>query len=170
MLILVVSLGIALASGHAAGGAPKPSTSRTATTDDCPQGCYFRIGIAYCEFIGHIYNENSQDNTSLHCYNLGRKRRVPYFGGGYHYLYIGHALLFAHGKQLICCGGYFQLHGKVSDYRPVSRFYSGTFGPYECRPYSDGARCTVPSLHYPGSLVAIYLTKRGGVWWRRIPA
>ncbi len=55
---------------------------------------------------------------------------------------------------------------------PLSRFValsSFHWGDYDCIRYGDGARCTVPSPRYPGTLLAIFLTKRGGVWYKRIP-
>ena len=41
-------------------------------------------------------------------------------------------------------------------------------GDYNCRRYGNGATCTVPSDRYPGTSLAIFVTKRGGVWYRRV--
>jgi hypothetical protein len=133
------------------------------------------MGVAYCEFSNNgDGTDGGRDNTALYCYNMGRPVRVPSLSGGWKIEHRGWGWISTQdsNKALLHPYSVFVLPGEGPDsthakqYRPVSDF---NYLAYACRPYGDGARCTVPSDRYPGSLIAIYLTKRGGIWYRRIP-
>lgn len=170
LLVGAALLGVALLSGRAAGGAAASSPAHIREYgSECTHTCLFRIGIAYCEYDGQVPGPG-RDNTVLACYNMGRPERILTYQG-WRIVHRGWAWMSTQdsNKVTLHASGIFEhLPGRTppSRYQPVPSFH---YGDYACRRYGDGARCTIPSERYPGTLLAIYLTKRGGVWYRRIP-
>jgi hypothetical protein len=174
VLIVLVLLAVALASGRAAGGtatsSPSDSTPYPSYCAADQPTCLFRIGVAYCRYYNDI-DGNLRDDTQVQCWDMGRSQRFKDFTGRWVILHRGWAWMTTQDSNKVVLHAHdtFRLPAlaRPLQFHPASSFH---YGDYDCRRYGDGARCTVPSERYPGSLLAIFLTKRGGVWYKRIPA
>jgi hypothetical protein len=177
VVCLLIPAVVTVSASAATDGAPTPSTRATFETygSECTEGttCRFRIGIAYCAFYNNgDGSRGGTDDTELRCFNMRSIRITSPFAPP-RIVHRGYALITTKDRNVarVHRNSFFRLPGDgplsshASQYRRVASFENLA---YNCRRYSDGATCTVPSDRYPGSTLAIFLTKRGGVWYSRI--